>query len=634
MRADFNDKVNGTWLIALITLLDAFNSCWFGYDQGVFAGVLVSPDFLRQFPATLDAGVSGITSSCFFLGAFFGAIGAFILGDKLGRRRTIALGVVCNVVGSILQALSWHLPQMIVGRLVNGFGIGLVSSMSPVYLSECAPSHVRGMLLAVGACCNVACFCVANWIAFGLYYDDSAFQWRFPLAFQLIFLIIVAPILFFVPESPRWLLLVDRDEEALHVLSRLAGHSKNIGDSTVTAEFQSIKAAIQMERDDRVPLIDVLCHRDKSQNFRRLILGCGTQFMQQFRQDDDMGKVATAMFILYHVFFGLGYSSVPWVYSAEVSSLGWRTRGAAAATSVNWLGGFVVVQFTKVGLDNLQWRFFLMFGIFCFAFGPVVYFFYPETANRTLEDMDQIFIHNPSAFVFTDRAATQSKRPDILIEAETARIAQMANRSGFDELPLFKALVRTAVRNKDFARAGHTADEGNTTAVSAPSHRKCLAILLIQLYPDAKVICTVRDAEAWEKSMEGVASASTKWFLRGVLLPLPTMRHFVDYINGLRDQWLYLYGETEPPTRVSYNRHMEWLKRTVPADRLIFLEVKDGWEPLCKALGKEVPDVPFPRINDSEAIDKFAAKTAKRGLIRWAILLAGISVGIALYRAQ
>lgn len=70
-----------------------------------------------------------------------------------------------------------------------------------------------------------------------------------------------------------------------------------------------------------------------------------------------------------------------------------------------------------------------MFGIFCFAFGPVVYLFYPETANRTLEDMDQIFIHNPSALVFTDRAATQSKRPDILIEAETARIAQIANRS-------------------------------------------------------------------------------------------------------------------------------------------------------------------------------------------------------------
>ncbi|KAH8776779.1 NAD dependent epimerase/dehydratase [Diaporthe sp. PMI_573] len=157
---------------------------------------------------------------------------------------------------------------------------------------------------------------------------------------------------------------------------------------------------------------------------------------------------------------------------------------------------------------------------------------------------------------------------------------------------------------------------------------------LLDLYPDAKVICTVRDPEAWEKSMVGVASASTKWFLRGVLLPLPTMRHFVDYINALRDQWLYLYGETEPPTTISYNRHMELLRETVPADRLVFLEVKDGWEPLCKALGKDIPDVPFPRINDSEAIDKFAAKTAMRGLIRWSILLAAVGAGIAVYSTQ
>lgn len=174
--------------------------------------------------------------------------------------------------------------------------------------------------------------------------------------------------------------------------------------------------------------------------------------------------------------------------------------------------------------------------------------------------------------------------------------------------------------------------DGYAAVTDAPANG--LIPELLELYPDAKVICTVRNAEAWEESMEGVASASTKWFLRGVLLPLPTMRHFVDYINGLRDQWLYLYGETEPPTRVSYNRHMEYLKRTVPADRLIFLEVKDGWEPLCKALGKDIPDVPFPRINDSEAIDKFAAKTASRGLVRWAMILAGIGVGIALYRTR
>lgn len=149
---------------------------------------------------------------------------------------------------------------------------------------------------------------------------------------------------------------------------------------------------------------------------------------------------------------------------------------------------------------------------------------------------------------------------------------------------------------------------------------------LIKLYPDAKVIVTVRDAEAWEKSMVTVSNAATIWFLKFALFPLPTLRYFVDYIDVLRDVWWNLYGETEPPTRVTYNRHIELLKRTVPEDRLFFVSVKDGWEPLCKALGKEIPSVPFPRINDGEAIDAFAKKHVGRGLIRWVWILSGVAV--------
>lgn len=154
--------------------------------------------------------------------------------------------------------------------------------MSPVYLSECVKSHVRGMLMGVATCCNVGCFCLANWIAYGLYEEGDAFQWRFPLGFQLTFLFVVAPVLLFVPESPRWLLLRDRDEEALLVLSRLMGHDKSVEDYEVLAEWRSIKTAIKIEREDQVPITDVLQHRDRTQNFRRLILSCGTQFFQQF----------------------------------------------------------------------------------------------------------------------------------------------------------------------------------------------------------------------------------------------------------------------------------------------------------------------------------------------------------------
>ncbi|KAI1404978.1 putative sugar transporter [Hypoxylon fuscum] len=497
-------RIYGGRLIAMITLVDALSSCWFGYCQGVFAGVLVSDDFKARFPQTLDANISGITSSCFFVGAFIGSIMAFILGDKLGRKKTIAWGLLFNLIGATLQFLAWHLPQMIIGRLVNGFGIGLTSTMTPVFLSECAKSHHRGKLVVIGASSNVTMFALANWISYALYSQRDAFQWRFPLSFQVIFFFLIAPLLFFVPESPRWLLLMGKEQNALEVLARLAGKAVPTNDMVVTAEFRSIKVAIELEREDRTPIMDVLSFRDKTHNFRRLILSCGTQFMQQFsginalgfylptlltetvgfsqemgrliaavsstiylvsafgsliiidrlgrrkmmlygaitmgfchiiaslclRESDInmskrklMGNVTTAMFIVYHVFFGTSFASVPWVYSAEVNSLGWRTRGAAAATATNWLFGFVVTQFTKIGVDRLSWAFYLIFGVLCFCFFPIVLLFYPETSNRTLEDMDYMFIQNPSIFVFGKAEMTQRRRPTSFVIAEVARIA-------------------------------------------------------------------------------------------------------------------------------------------------------------------------------------------------------------------
>lgn len=170
--------------------------------------------------------------------------------------------------------------------------------------------------------------------------------------------------------------------------------------------------------------------------------------------------------------------------------------------------------------------------------------------------------------------------------------------------------------------------DGFTAITDAPGCN--LVPELLELYPDARVICTVRDSSSWEKSMAGVAGASTKWFLRIVLSLVPSMRYFVDYINRLRDTWLELYGETEPPTQQTWNRHMQWLKETVPPERLVFFDVKDGWAPLCKALDLPIPeDVPFPNINDGKAIEEFAQKQMLRGLTRWAVVFATLGVSAA-----
>lgn len=149
---------------------------------------------------------------------------------------------------------------------------------------------------------------------------------------------------------------------------------------------------------------------------------------------------------------------------------------------------------------------------------------------------------------------------------------------------------------------------------------------LLELYPDAVVICTMRDPDAWVASMATVANAATLWFLGVVLFWIPGMRHFPRYIDLLRKQWVELYGAPEPATRLHWDRHVEYLKRVVPEDRLVFYDVKEGWGPLSRVLGKEVPDLEFPRINDGKAIEELTKKFVVKGLIRWGAV--GLTVGV------
>ncbi|KAI1363743.1 putative sugar transporter [Xylaria arbuscula] len=518
MDAASNHRVRGGLLVALVTLIDAMSACWFGYCQGVFAGVLVSPDFLRRFPEINDGNISGAVTSSFFLGAFVGALVAFVLGDKLGRKKTIIAGHILNTIGAALQGSAYSLPQLVIGRTLNGIGIGITSTMSPVYLGECVKPHLRGRLLVIGASTNVTSFALSSWINYALSFRSDALQWRLPLALQLFFALIIFPLAPFVPESPRWLLLVGRDDAAKQVLARLGNEA--VTSDVVKADYDSIKASIRLEKSYKVPLSDVLRNRDRTQNLRRLILSCGTQFMQQFSginslgfylptllhevvglslqtsrllaavngtiyfiaaffslavvdrlgrrklmlygsllmaachlisslalkasHDDPsrmkiFGNVTVAFIIIYHAVFAPTWAGIPWVYAAEVNSIGWRTRGAGAATATNWITGFAVVQFTKVGIDNLQWAFFLIacwenesltivttstvFAVLCLFFFPIVYFFYPETAGRKLEDMDEMFLRNPSWLVYGKKEMIQPTRPQAFVDAEMARIS-------------------------------------------------------------------------------------------------------------------------------------------------------------------------------------------------------------------
>jgi hypothetical protein len=157
-----------------------------------------------------------------------------------------------------------------------------------VLVAESVPARVRGKLVTIGTNCNVMAFALAGWINYALYGRDSrsaAIIWRFPLAFPLAFLIFILPALWLCTESPRWLLLVGRDDEARHVLARLAGKPVSddgtVDDAEVTEQLRLIRGAIREEREDQVDLWSVLACRDKTQNLRRLVLSCFSQLMQQ-----------------------------------------------------------------------------------------------------------------------------------------------------------------------------------------------------------------------------------------------------------------------------------------------------------------------------------------------------------------
>ncbi|KAF2740627.1 sugar transporter STL1 [Polyplosphaeria fusca] len=136
-----------------------------------------------------------------------------------------------------------------------------------------------------------------------------------------------------------------------------------------------------------------------------------------------MGIVAVSFFFLFFASFGMGVLGVPWLYPTEINALEMRTKGASLAMATNWIMNYMVVQVTLPGISNLKWRFWIIWAVICFAFIPITYLFYPETANRSLEDIDRMFETNPGIFIHRNKIAVQLQRPAEYIEAD-ARIAR------------------------------------------------------------------------------------------------------------------------------------------------------------------------------------------------------------------
>lgn len=179
--------------------------------------------------------------------------------------------------------------------------------------------------------------------------------------------------------------------------------------------------------------------------------------MPGYPHAQQVASAAVAFFFLYYVFFGIGMQGIPWckfsdysifsghnltnspVYPTEINSLTMRTKGAAIGAATNWIFNFMVVEITPIGVQNLGWRFYIIWVTLNAAMVPTMYFFYPETAGRTLEDMDEYYRANPPLLVFRDKEAISLKRPERyrIKEEEVIRKNDLSRDAG--ETPAEKA---------------------------------------------------------------------------------------------------------------------------------------------------------------------------------------------------
>lgn len=256
----------------------------FGYDQGVFGGVIVTDDFLDTLNIRDNTSLISTVTAIYDIGCLFGAIGAFIVGDILGRKKTILIGTTIMSVGAILQCTAFSVPHMIVGRIVAGIGNGMNTATAPPWQSETSQAAWRGKLIVIELIMNIAGFSLSNWVTFGFSFLPGGVAWRVPLALQFIFIVILYLTVPWLPESPRWLVMKGRFDEAEIILADL--ENTETEDPYIQTQLSEIKFAANYERDHAVRIRDLVRGKKGDQagtcTVRRLILGCGAQFMQQF----------------------------------------------------------------------------------------------------------------------------------------------------------------------------------------------------------------------------------------------------------------------------------------------------------------------------------------------------------------
>ena len=224
--------------LVFLSVVAALGGFLFGYDTAVISGTIAQ--VTEQFG--LDALQQGWYVGCALIGSIIGVLFAGILSDKFGRKSTMILSAILFSTSAIGCAVSTDFNQLVIYRIIGGVGIGVVSIISPLYISEVAVAQYRGRLVSLYQLAVTIGFLGAYLVNYQLLgYSMSnpdvstgwwnlvfvSEVWRGMLGMETLPAIMFFIIIFFIPESPRWLILKGKEEKATNILERIYTSSKD-----------------------------------------------------------------------------------------------------------------------------------------------------------------------------------------------------------------------------------------------------------------------------------------------------------------------------------------------------------------------------------------------------------------------
>ena len=404
--------------VVFIALVAALGGILFGYDTAVISGT--TEVVKMQFGLT--TGGEGWYVGCALIGSIAGVLVAGMLSDFLGRKKTMLISAVLFSISAIGCAFSPDFTQLVIYRIVGGFGIGIVSIVSPVYISEVAPAEVRGTMVSLYQLFITIGFLLA-YLANYLILKGTAMPdyWRPMLGAEAIPDLLFLVLIFFIPESPRWLAVRGQrqdNSEAWKAL-REKGILKAvlIGSAiAILGQFMGVNAVLyygpKIFADAGFPnplfstvLVGVvnmlttviaLLIIDKVGRKQLVWWGVGGMIVcllcigLYFLPSTNLPNWFMLTFFLLYVFCtAISISAVVFVLLSEMYPN--RVRGLAMSIAglALWVGTYLIGQLTPWMLENLTPAgTFFLFAFMCLPYLWIMYRHVPDTTGKTLEEIE------------------------------------------------------------------------------------------------------------------------------------------------------------------------------------------------------------------------------------------------------